>query len=520
MKRWRVLVAGLVVMVGIFATISIVQINATGLGETERGGQHEGTIMRPDKETLRKWIEAYYSAPQTYIVPEIRQWIEQHPRISFALLDHLEYDPAERNQGYCGNCWVWAGTGILGIALDVQGGGKDRLSTQYLTSCWWACCGGNLDEFAGWYQAEGFAIPWSNANAHWQDGAQSCGDSTTVPCGTISTSPNYPITNCVDTAIGTHGLTQQQAIANIKNVLHQNKAEWFSFYLPNDSDWDNFRDFWSNQPETAIWNPDFSSGHTWVDGQGGGHAVLCVGYDDTDPNNSYWTILNSWGTTSGRPNGLFRLDMNMDYDNYFVMDGLYYSLYFETLDVTFTTVSPVLEVDPSSLDFGEMGTSSSRIMTFRAYNSGGGTLSGTISDNRDWIAVSLTSFEGNDNTISVTVDTNGLTESLTPYTGTVTVTSNGGTKTVEVSVTVIPTGAVPFPNPVSLSDSILTFWGTSIPYAEIRIYGLAGELVKTLDEIYGASKVSWDGRNEQGNRVARGVYFYTAKDFKGKFVVK
>jgi serine protease len=180
----------------------------------------------------------------------------------------------------------------------------------------------------------------------------------------------------------------------------------------------------------------------------------------------------------------------------------------------------VLEVDPSSLDFGEVGTGSSKTVTFRAYNSGGGTLSGTISDNRDWITVSSTSFEGNDNTISVTVETGALAESSSPYSGTVTLTSNGGTKTVDVSVTVIPTGAVAYPNPVSASDSTITFWGTSIPNAEIRIYTLTGELVRTLTEAHGDSNVSWDGRNDKGNLIARGVYYYTAKNFRGKFVVK
>jgi len=179
--------------------------------------------------------------------------------------------------------------------------------------------------------------------------------------------------------------------------------------------------------------------------------------------------------------------------------------------------SAVLEVDPSSLDLGEVGTDSSKTVTFRAYNSGGGTLSGTISDNRNWIAVSSSSFEGNDNTISVTVDTNGLTESFTPYTGTVTVTSNGGTKSVEVFVTIIPTGAVAYPNPFSLSGhTSFTFWGTSVAHANIRIFTLAGELVKTLDEIYGAGKISWDARNERGVKVARGIYLWVVTNAAGE----
>ncbi|GAH80912.1 unnamed protein product, partial [marine sediment metagenome] len=97
------------------------------------------------------------------------------------------------------------------------------------------------------------------------------------------------------------------------------------------------------------------------------------------------------------------------------------------------------------------------------------------------IWVSPTSFEGNDNTISVTVSTEGLTESRTPYTGTITVTSNGGTKTIDVSMIVIPTGVVVYPNPFSPAGyTNLTFWGTGVPYAKIRIFTLAGELVKTL----------------------------------------
>ena len=180
----------------------------------------------------------------------------------------------------------------------------------------------------------------------------------------------------------------------------------------------------------------------------------------------------------------------------------------------------VLQVDPSSLDFAGVGKGSSKTMTFRAYNTGTGTLSGTISTNRDWITVDSTSFVGNDNTISVTVDTTELPESFTPKLGTITVTSNGGTKTVDISVTVIPPGAVAFPNPFSLSGhASVTFWGTSIPYGTVRIHTLAGELVITLVEVGGANSLSWNGRNEQGNQVVPGIYPYTADGSKGKLAV-
>ena len=186
--------------------------------------------------------------------------------------------------------------------------------------------------------------------------------------------------------------------------------------------------------------------------------------------------------------------------------------------IVITTV--VLEVDPLSLSFGDMETGSTKTMTLQVYNSEDGTLSGTISADSNWISVNPTSFEGNEHTISVTVNTENLAESTTPYGGTITVTSNGGTKTVEISVAVIPAGAVAYPNPFSLSRHAgLTFWGTSVAHAKIQIFTLTGELVKTLKETYGAGKVLWDGRNEKGVKVARGVYIFVVGSYSGKIAI-
>jgi hypothetical protein len=297
-------------------------------------------IMRPDSETLQEWLECYNHAPRAHIDPGL-----EPPTGSLSLLSHLEYDPVERDQGSCGNCWVWGGTGVLEIALDVQEGIKDRLSIQYLNSKYnggtgsdWACCGGWLEYLANFYASEGFVIPWSNTNAAWADGTQTCSDGTTVPWDTISTSPSYTITGCSVESITTHDVGSTTAINNIKNVLAQDKAIWFAFFLPTGDDWNQFFDFWNYESEDAIFNPDYSCGHVWDD-DGGGHAVLCVGYNDEDPENAYWIMVNSWGTAyGGRPNGIFHLDMDMNYDccSY---DGpfTYDNFYWDTLDVTFDT---------------------------------------------------------------------------------------------------------------------------------------------------------------------------------------
>jgi len=301
------------------------------------------SIMRVDHETKLLWERMSLSAPAFTWERSMQQSFAS----SLSLLSHLNYVPAERNQGSCGNCWQWAGTGAMEIALDVQETIYDRLSVQFINSCNPAkalCEGGWLTDFAGFYAAQGYAIPWSNTNAQWQSG-----NGSNVICDTIAKTPNYGIQSIAAQQVLTHSVGQAQAIANIKAALNQNKPVWFGFFMSTSADWTAFSNFWANQNETAVWS-DFFFGKAWTSG-GGGHAVLVVGYNDDDPANPYWIMLNSWGTAGGRrPNGLFRVAMNLNYDGADASGS--YSLFWQTLGVTFTTgntvAAPVLSAEPAT----------------------------------------------------------------------------------------------------------------------------------------------------------------------------
>ena len=106
-------------------------------------------------------------------------------------------------------------------------------------------------------------------------------------------------------------MDNQTAISNIKGVLHSNKAVIFNYAL---DDWAPFMEFWNSEPEEAIWIP--RRGSSYSDGpDNGAHTVLCLGYNDTDPNNRYWILLNSWGAPNNRSHGLFLLSMDLNYSS-------------------------------------------------------------------------------------------------------------------------------------------------------------------------------------------------------------
>lgn len=301
--------------------------------------------MRPDPATRRRWIESYRGAPRARAGDA-----RQAKRGSVNLLPYLQYTPAERDQGYCGDCWAWAGTGVIEIALNVQEGIRDRLSVQYLNSCYddsYACCGGWLEDVASFYADTRRAVAWANPNASWQDGNRSCSDGVSlVRCCEISTAPaSYGIGSIALETIETQGAEQATAIANVKAVLDEGRAVWFAFFMSAGADWNTFRTFWRDQPESALFDFDSTCGKPWDSG-GGGHAVLCVGYNDDDPGNRYWIMLNSWGDTTLRPNGLFRVSMDLNYDC--ADNSGDYNLYFQTLAISFSpSPTPVPTCTPS-----------------------------------------------------------------------------------------------------------------------------------------------------------------------------
>jgi len=297
-------------------------------------------LMRPTKGEIRQWTEQYDAAPKAFLSPEIDAKMKAAPPESYSLLDLLKYTPSERDQGTCGNCWIWAGTGVMEIDYARQKGIMDRFSVQYVDSSYnagsdddGACCGGWLEDLAKFYNGSGKIVPWSNANANYRDSANDCGASPAVSGSHISTVPNYTLGSISANAISTHEMDREAAIDNIKNVLLQDRAIWFGFFLPDKSSWNDFYSFWGNEPESAVWHPDSACKKAYDYNTGGGHAVLCVGYDESDPDNRCWIMLNSWGTTAQRPAGLFRVSMDMDYDCSYPDAG--YAFYWMGLNISY-----------------------------------------------------------------------------------------------------------------------------------------------------------------------------------------
>ncbi len=337
---------------------------------TAAGPLPEYPIMRPTAEEMGLWSSQYNSSPRAVVSPEVAAMMADEPPDSCNLLGMLEYTPSERDQGRCGNCWAWAGTGVMEIDYARQKGVSDRFSIQFLDSNYnggcgskGACCGGWLDNLANFYTAKKMIVPWSNANALYKDGTKSCGSCAAVSASKISTNPNYKLSSISTSTIETHGLTQEQAINNIKSVLVQEKAIWFGFFLPESSSWNNFYDFWGSKSESEIWNPDLACGRAYSYQSGGGHAVLCVGYVDNGPGDRYWIMLNSWGTTNGRPNGLFRVNMSMDYDCTYPGPG--YAFYWMTLDMTYPgpNSAPQIPTVPKGVTQGSVSRSYSYAAT-------------------------------------------------------------------------------------------------------------------------------------------------------------
>ncbi len=168
----------------------------------------------------------------------------------------------------------------------------------------------------------------------------------------------------------------------------------------------------------------------------------------------------------------------------------------KTVPVTFTVdpPPPVLAIAPTSLSFsGGQGGPDPATKTVSVTNTGGGSLSFTVSDDAPWLSVSPGSGSAPE-TLTVSASTAGLTQGS--YTGDVTVTAPGvagSPKTVSVTLTVDPPPPTLTVTPGSLSFSAVQ--GGSSPAAKTLTVG-AGALAWTASE-----NVSWLSLSTAGNEI-------------------
>ena len=104
--------------------------------------------------------------------------------------------------------------------------------------------------------------------------------------------------------------------------------------------------------------------------------------------------------------------------------------------VNLTCGGPVLSYSPTYHDFGTIQEGQTYQTTFDIWNCGTGTLDWSLSDSYSWLTYSPTSGSstGEHDTVTVTIDTTGLSPGS--YSGSISISSNGGSGTFTVTFTI------------------------------------------------------------------------------------
>jgi C1A family cysteine protease len=213
-----------------------------------------------------------------------KQRLQQLPRALAASWDSrtLGWVGPVKDQGQCGSCWDFSGTGVVEIAYNKAGigggAGTFVLSEEYTLDCGQngGCNGDDNTTVLAWAKATG--LPLSSAYGPYTMGGS---------CAFKSSTALYQIGDWgfADSNGGT-GIT---STADIKAAIVAYGCVGAAIAA------DNAFEAWG-EGSPVMSKPFVDSGSTSID-----HDIILVGWQDdaTNPAGGYWILRNSWGVSWG-----------------------------------------------------------------------------------------------------------------------------------------------------------------------------------------------------------------------------
>lgn len=178
-------------------------------------------------------------------------------------------------------------------------------------------------------------------------------------------------------------------------------------------------------------------------------------------------------------------------------------------------IAPLLEIDPSSLEFNIVSVNSETVDSFKVKNNGDAPLLiSAIESSSTFLSADiegpLTIFPDSVQTVQVILNPAQIDQLSSLLADSLTVFSDVGTAFVRVNAKMISSKVevYNYPNPVRRGEST-TFWFVpSYSEVEIKIFNMAGELIRTLANVPDVNTIPWDGTDKDGDEVPPGLYPY------------
>ena len=228
---------------------------------------------------------------------------------------------------------------------------------------------------------------------------------------------------------------------------------------------------WTGSSTFQIWNSgggtltySLSESLSWITG------VMPTAGSSTGEHDTITVSVGNTGSMSGYYSGYISISSDGGNGNVFV-------------DITINPPSqPSLSYSPSTINFGTHNQGWTGSSTFEIWNSGSGTLTYSLSESLNWITVSPTSGSstGEHDTITVSVVNTGSMSGY--YSGYISISSNGGSGSVFVDITISQGGQNP-------------------PYTPSNPY--PGNNAESIPVV---ATLSWSGGDPDGDAVTYDLY--------------